>query len=334
MLNMPISVSLFEESSYMTHEYQLGVSEILYETATLLEKTELFEYASDEYSYNVLFEDATAIKTGIVNAINKLIEIIKGLTLKFQNMALTLVAKNKKWLEGIKDVVQKDTVSDNFTFEMFPYWTVTSKVINYNIPEFTETSEEFLNLLNDADAFRSKYFKDLYVTKDGKSTFDPNTAFRGGKTEKIAINKATFLSKAESMINFVETYSETVKKIINKNNSIIDILKRAVSKIRTAPIQESVDDFVDTIHTLLEAESTALEPATSTSIATVDKDNKDSEKKENTTDKSDVKKITHSRQQYATLCYEVNSARMRIMEETYNAFVKCLMSAKHSKLKR
>lgn len=204
-------------------------------------------------------------------------------------------------------------------------------LLNTQVPDFQE-NDEFYELLNAPESFTEKYFKQLYVSIDGKNVYNPKVAFQGKSSEKVSINKEELLPLIEGMVTFISTYNEKVKDVIKKNNHITEVLNKAVSMIKRAPVTESSNCIGNTIIKLLEAD----EPATTATIDDADKkkdglagDDKREEGGEKT-QASDIKDISVERQAYAKICYGVNSAKMSAMEGAYNAYVKCLMAAKNS----
>jgi SepF-like predicted cell division protein (DUF552 family) len=316
--------------SYVSHELDFTGIHIMQEVNMVEMKCLALAAVGTVYETNILMEDVAAIRTSIANGLQKLIQLIRSLTMKFQTMVTTLVGRNAIWLESVKTKINKDSIKDSFAFAIYPYWTNMSKLTGYRIPEYRETDQEFMDSLSSESSFKEKYFKDMFVKSDGESVYDPKTFFRG-QSEQLSIDKTTFLSHLDNMIKFVESYKGYAKVVVDQNNKFIEIINTAASKVKTAPIQET-SYLLESVRVILEAED-AAKPVTSTEVKKEEKtgekpaeqqpDNREGEKSSG----SGIRNLAASRQTYARVCYGVNSARMTVLEECYNSYVKALSLA-------
>lgn len=308
------------DNSYGIENFSEATRQIIGETNSLFDKV----YLKENYSGHLFLTEAVENnKNFLISAFEKLIQAIRTLSQKFITLANKLVTRNRSWLEGVKNLQQNTgKIPDNFKVEIYPYWRGESKLRNYRFPEFQE-SPEFIEELKDIDAFRQKHFKDLYVTADGKTEFQPKVVFQGGN-QKVTMDKRMLLQQLGNMIKYVDGYSDLAKSINDRNNRIIEFLNNSIRKIRTAIFRES-DELLDTVNTILEQDG----PVTSNNIDNGNKEDPDKEdKREEGKDASKLTKdMIAARESYNRIVYSINSARMGIAEACYNAYVKTIHSA-------
>ena len=321
-------IMIVEATDYTPYDWNLVNSQFLHECVIYENKLNLLEYA-DAMSNMYITEDVNSIKQNILNAVTKLIEIITNLSAKFRNIALQLVGKNKQWVQDTAKT-SANNISNDFSFEIFPYWKSALILKEIKMPTYQDTPE-FNELLNSPDNFREKYFKQLYITDGGKTEYNPKAVFRGG-LKKVKINKAEYLQTVPKMQDFLNTYDAQAVEVFKENTSIIAILKKAITKIKSITLNENFNLIEHTVMSLIEADG---DPATSTTLNDKPKsdpatsDTVDDSKKDTTagSDSANVQNTSKSYQTYSKLCYEVNAARMNIMEECYNSYIRCMMAA-------
>jgi len=327
------NVILFEGINYHPSSFDFINSDLIKETNILYSHTMLLEFANNSYEERLILEAITDIKNSLISAMQKLYEIIKNLNAKFQNFITRLVSGNKKWIEKIKAELDENTINDKFSYEIFPYWKNSSKLLSYKFPDFQENNVDFLEELKDEDKFKEKYFKDLFITVDGKTTFDPKTFFRGSD-KKVSINKKELLAHLKYIITFVENYSELTRPIVDRNNKLLEILNKGLSKIKTAPLKES-NMILETVLTLLEQGDKPITTKDIDKNSIGDTKNPEQDKRIGEKDPNiDVKTEATIRQTYNKICYQINSARMMIAEENYNSYVTLLNNAYTSRIKK
>jgi hypothetical protein len=305
--------------TYGIENFSETTREILRETDSLFN----ILYLQENYADQIFLTEAVENNKNIlIKGLEKLIEAIKILGQKFITLATRLVTQNKGWLDKAKAANISETVSEKFSLDIFPYWKMESKLRNYPFPEFKETPE-FIQELGNLDEFRQKYFKDLHVTTDGKTEFQPKEVFQGGHTQ-IKMDKKVFLEQYSNMIKYIETYDDLSKSINTRNTKIMEFLKNSVNKIRTTTFRES-NELLTTINTLLEQDG----PTTSSNID--DKQDPKSQdpnkpdKREEGKDPDKVSKdLVKARESYNRLVYSINSARMGVAEACYNAYAKAI----------
>lgn len=310
--------------NYMSYELDSLRLQVMQEVNILQMKEYLLSESTIVYDRTVLMEDAASARQKISIAITKMIDVIKRLSQRFQTIALTMVARNKNWLEAAKKKIDQNTVIENYSYTIFPYWSTLHKLTTFQIPFFQESNPDLVQSLHNEGAFREKYFKDTFIRKHGQLVYDPKGYFRG-KVEKIIMDKKGLLTQKSAMLQYIEKYADIVKKIADSNKMITGVLEIAASRAKTAPIRE-VSYLVETVLTLLEDD--AAKPVTSNDVdkASTVKDGEAPKPQEN------VKDLVTARQNYGKWCYEMNAARMLIAEECYNSYVKALSAAMyHSK---
>jgi hypothetical protein len=309
--------------SYGIENFAETTREILRETDLLFSMVCLQENSVDNL---LLTEAVESNKNFLVNALEKMIVAIKALGQRFSNIATRLVTSNKAWIAKAKSMDIAASVSDRFTYEIFPYWKAEGKLRNYQFPEFKETPE-FIQELSNMDEFKMKYFKDLHITTDGKTEFNPKEFFQGGHT-KIKMNKAIFMSQVSNMISFVETYDELAKSINVRNNKIMEFIKSIINKIRSGSLRES-NEILTTINTLLEQGDA---PSTTNNIDDKPTDpNKPDGREEGKDSNKAGKDVIKAREAYNKLIYSINSARMGVAESCYNAYANAIHQAINNK---
>jgi len=321
------------EESYSSFELEFAYMDVIREAYMLEIKGSALSCVNIIMETQLLTEDAAKIRTNLSNALKRIVEIIEKLTRKFEHLVASLTGRNKKWVTRVKSQLADANVADNFKYEMYPYWTNLSKLVSYQIPEFQESNEEFMNSLSSESTFQEKYFKEFYIQVDGKTVYDPKTYFRG-KSSKIIVDKKTLLSHMAGMIQYVENYEQNANKVIAQNKKLIEIIGRAAGKVKTAPINET-SFIMESIMLMLE--DTEDKPATSGDVEKEENKSDDPAKSggnEGEKTATGVKNLANSRQVYARACYEVNGARMLTMETAYNDYVRCLSAALRSQKKK
>lgn len=312
------------DNSYGIENFSEITREIIRETENLFNNVYLKENCSD----HLFITEATENNKNIlIEALKKLIAAITALSRKFMTLANKLITKNKAWLAKVKaKSAIGDKVPDNFKAEVYPYWRGEDKLRNYRFPEFRETPE-FLEELKDVESFKQKYFKDLYITENGKTEFNPKAVFQGG-TKKVVMNKKMFLEQYPNMVKYVESYAELARSINTRNNKIIEFLNNSIRKIRSAVFRES-NEFLDTVNMLLEQDG----PVTSNTVdkqeqpSGSDDPNKPDKREEGKDPNQITKNMVNAREQYNRIVYSINSARMGVAESCYNAYVRLIHSA-------
>lgn len=276
-------------------------------------------------------------KDTLIGMFQKLIEIIKNLSQKFINVAQKLTRQNRQWLAKIRDdQAFPESTSDSFEFEMVPYWEATQRVLSFRIPEFQETSSQFIDDLKDPDSFKEKYLKSLMIKdKSGKLTFDPKSYFRGPKSNSI--DRQAFIANYGKMMDFLDNYNELIKPIVMRNNTLIDLLQKGINKVKSTLFRESAMNesaidgyltFSDWISGSMNMNEAAIlleqdGPTTSDEAHKTSGDNRENGKDPD----KESKDIITARATYNKIIYQVNAARMMIMEKAYDAYARCIASA-------
>ena len=303
----------------------------------VVKESDLFEYTihlietvTNSYDKSLLEATLVETKNRIIASLQKLFEIIKNLSEKFKNYVIQLVNSNAKWIAELKTNLNEESISDKFKYNMYPYWKNKDKLLAYRFPEYMDSNTELIEDLKDETAFKEKYFKDLFVTIDGKQSFDPKAFFRGAPN-KITIGKKELIPQLNNMISYLEKYKELTKNIIDRNNKILDLLNKTINKAKAAPMNET-NMILETVCLLLEQEegpttSNKIDDKSSNTDAVDDK-NKDTKNNE-----PGMKDAIDSQQIYNRIIYPINSARMIISEETYDEYAKCLHAAYRTRKK-
>jgi hypothetical protein len=335
-MNDAIHLYSYHES-YGAPFIQGSYRNIIREVESISSKTYLFETATNEYQRYLINEAVETNKGFLVQKFEKLIQIIQDLAKKFVDMASSLITKNAQWLVNLKNNMKLENIPEDYSFSIFPYWKNDNKLINYRFPEFQESDAGFLASLGDEEEFKHKYFKDLYITKNGEEVFDPKTVFRGSETI-IIMTKQILISQYPEMLYFVNDYKNVITIITDRNNRIIEFLKRTVSKIRGTLFKEG-NYLSNTISILLEQDAAA--PTTSADIEKEkEKDNgvpKDDQREEGNSDAQDGKQNMNefaARETYKRIVYSVNSARMIVVENCYNDYLRALFLAIRKNVKK
>lgn len=314
-------------NNYDSYEIQAARRAIICETNILTMEAALLESSVTAYQVDLLTEETQESRNRIAEAIQKMIDAIRKLTQKFQHIAATMVARNVKWLAATKNTLTPDNIRDNYSFTMYPYWTNIREAASMTMPSFRESDATMLDTLRDATSFKETYFKKLYVNSgEGGTSFDPKGYFRGS-AEKTNLDKRGLLSHHSQMIAFVEDYSSNIKRVVDSNKQITEILEQAAIKIKSAPLQEA--------SYLLESVLFLLEDSGPVTSGQVERDNPDADAKpKNGSDGVSARELATTRQTYGQVCYGVNSARMSVMEECYDTYVKALSLAVANRVKR
>jgi hypothetical protein len=310
---------------YESYEIESARRAIMYEASILTMKSSLLEAAITAQQRDLLTEETQESRNRLAEAVQRMIEAIRKLTQKFQHIAATMVARNEKWLASVKTNISPETIRDNYSFTMYPYWTNIREAATMSIPSFRESDSTLLDTLRDATSFKETYFKKLFVnSKEGGTSFDPKGYFRGG-ADKVNLDKRGLISRHTQMLSFIEGYAETVKRVTESNKQIMEILEQASIKIKSAPLQES--------NFLLETVMMILEDGKPVTSGEVERDNPDDKDKKTGSNGISARELATTRQTYGQVCYGVNAARMMILEECYDNYVKALSMALVNKVK-
>lgn len=230
-----------EQAIQLNREYYNNINRVIEDECNLMKYC--YENALiDEEILSIVNE---GIAETLDNVIDKILEIIDNLVVKFKKTNGILIEANNKWLEKNRDRLLKYNYNNLESVKIIPYWNINAEKAIDPINSFKRylsnpPKGDKLDNLNTSKIETEDPYK-KYLSKDG----DFKTGWRNYCTvgsEKIEPIKATGAVIAEKMtsdiIPYIEGYEEKIVnplvKDLTDTKSTIRGLRSRLSNIRTA----------------------------------------------------------------------------------------------------
>lgn len=263
-----------------------------------------------------VIQEVSGFKEKASAAFEKAIQAFVELLEKFRKAAAELKKRNAKWFSDVRQFdISKANLKD-FSYQMFDYKNGMQRVKDTEIPGFNDGVKDDI-LTNDAQEFKMKYFKDLYISQNGNLEFNDNY-FRGSN-EKIEIKGNEVYQLFREALNWLEHYEQFVRNIDIEGQNISNI-RRNEKKIVTTEstiLAESIfkDEYYDILlEDALDPKELAEEQENTENNTTID-----SNPKENS-DNKEAKSHNDAVQQYWKICSMVVTKKTKATEECYSVY--------------
>lgn len=301
------------------------------EEAIKMQSIHPYEIISDpEY----VIQEAILSRSNINNALYAIMQRLEILIKQARAIAMKLAQKNKEWFETAGKFLNESRNISLEEYEIYDYLTGINRIKSMGIPRFESVNIE--HFANDGEEFKTKAFKEVYVTEvhkdeSGKETrsadMKAKAYFRGG-VEKKKLSKNEILPYAKAGFEWLKHYNEFINKVTEDAINVNKSFRKTLGITNNTPINESTilheSLFKDEYYDILLEE--ALDPS---DIKSSDEEEQKREKgttpidtnKEDNKLADNNKAIQNAVKVWYKVCSIILTAKIDICEEAYKAFV-------------
>ncbi len=307
----------------------------------------------DNFSLEILHEEEQKFFERVKDFLKNLWERIKEIFLKFQANISRLWTKNAEWIKKYEERILNADLK-NFKYNIYPYWNGINHIMAVKVPEFNKNNQGLIESLKNEQTFIEENWS-KYKPINNNNFIDTLKFYFRGASDPKEISGLELKSRLKGIIEYCKNADDIIKNIkddITKIERSIKQAERDTSSASAGSMQDQ-EKKSESFFSLSEADIPDAKEVKKHQKEMEEKnkqlkDSNNEERKETTEEvkkmKENIKKDTTVNNKdenkketpriknkildryvlYVRVCQQVLGAKMSILEERYNNYMKML----------